>query len=176
MKLPQILITLILALILAGCTTINSAPQTAPAYASRPWGITSFANNTEVPQAGNRAMSITANVLRAKGVMNLSVYQPYGDCNQLALCPNDAISTEKVLAWAQQHGICYVMMGAVNEWQYKVGLDGEPVAAVSLQLYDVMTRRVIWSAVGSKIGNGRSGLGNIAQDLINDMLSSLAVS
>ncbi len=160
---------------LTACTTINSSRQVTQTSANQPWGIVAFNNNTETPQAGNRATSITANVLRAKGVYNLSTFQPYGDCSQLVSCPSTSIPLRSVLAWAQKRNLCYVMTGSVNEWQYKVGLDGEPVAAVALQLYDVNSGRVIWSAVGSKIGNGRSGLGNVGQSLIDNMLKSLAV-
>lgn len=160
---------------LVGCTTIDSSRQLEAVYPGANWGIATFANNTETPQAGGRAMNMTANVLRARGVSRLQAYQPYGDCSQLTICPNAAIPLKKIFYWAKYNHIHYVMVGAVNEWQYKVGLDGEPVASVSLQLYDVSTGKVIWSSVGSKIGNGRSGLGNTAQTLIERMLSSLRV-
>lgn len=162
-------------LILTGCSTIHSSVQMGAVYPESPWGIATFVNNTETPQAGGRATSITANLLRARGVVNLVTYQPYGDCSLLTVCPNAAVQTNKVLNWAKRNKIRYVMMGAVNEWQYKVGLDGEPVVAVSLQLYDAYTGRVIWSSVGSKIGCSRSGLGNTAQSLIDNMLSSLRI-
>lgn len=164
-----------ICMLLIGCTTINHSAQIEPICPNSRWAIAPFANNTEVPQAGNRAMSITANVLRSKGVLNIATYPVSNTCNQLTLCPNAALSPEAVMRWAEENNIHYVMMGTVNEWQYKVGLDGEPVAAVALQLYDAHTRRVVWSAVGSKIGSSRSGLGNVAQFLINMMLKTLYI-
>lgn len=171
--LTQWILLLMLAL-LTGCTDIV-AQQTGPVFPGARWGIATFANNTETPQAGSRATSITAVLLRGRGINYLTVYQPYGNCSQFTLCPNSAIPLPRILSWAKQNNIRYVMTGAVNEWQYKVGLDGEPVAAVSMQLYDAYTGRVVWSGVGSKIGCSRAGLGNTAQRLIDQMLGSLGV-
>lgn len=161
-------------IILAGCTKINSS-QTIPANPHTRWGMAIFANNTEVPQAGYRAMNITAGVLRSKGVKYLGIYPSNAHCNQLIVCPNATPSVETMLNWARHKHMQYVMMGAVNEWDYKVGLDGEPIAGVSLQLYCVKTGAMIWSSVGSKIGTSRSGLAVIAQQLINEMLNCLKI-
>lgn len=161
-------------MVLAACTTINSSRQTV--YASAKWGIVPFSNNTEVPQAGYRAMSITSGLLEAKGIRNMLVYKSGDTCNQLIVCPNANPSLAQVLRWARQHQLKYVMTGTVNEWVYKVGLDGEPVAAVALNLYEVEHGRLIWNAVGSKFGTTRSGLGNTGQKLIYDMLRSLRVA
>lgn len=155
----------------SGCTRINSSQMVQTAPNSR-WGMAVFANNTEIPQAGYRAMNITAGVLRSKGIQYIGFY-PATKCSKLIVCPNNVPAIEKVLAWARHKHIQYVMMGAVNEWDYKVGLDGEPTAGVSLQLYNVQSGTLIWSSVGSKIGTSRSGLAVIAQNLISEMLCTL---
>lgn len=161
-------------LIIAACTKISTTQIVQTAPGSR-WGIATFTNNTEVPQAGFRAMNITAGILRAKGVKYLAVYPNNANCSKLIVCPNSSPSVESVLAWARHKRISYVMMGAVNEWDYKVGLDGEPIAGVSLQLYNVKTGAMIWSSVGSKIGSSRSGLAVIAQVLLTEMLKCLKI-
>ncbi len=171
----KLLLLIFLSALLIGCTTINVAPQVAVINPDCRWGIATFVNNTETPQAGKRAMSIAANLLRSRGIVDLSVYQPYADCSLLNVCPNATTQIKNVLAWARRNKIRYVMMGSVNEWQYKVGLDGEPVAAVDLELYDSFSGIVVWSAVGSKIGSSRSGLGNTAQDLMAHMISDLRI-
>jgi hypothetical protein len=160
-------------LIASGCTTIHSSHQVVSAKTQ--WGIAPFTNNTEVPQAGNRAMSITAGLLETRGIMTLKTYKSNETCNQLIVCPNTTPSIQRVLQWGKEHHLHFVMMGSVNEWVYKVGLDGEPVASVALQLYDVNNGKMIWNAVGSKFGTSRSGLGNTGQTLINDMLHSLTI-
>lgn len=168
------IITTSLFMLFSGCTTINT--ERLPRYCFQPnsaWGIATFTNNTDVPQAGNRAMSITAGVLRTRGVLFLATYQPNKNCNELIICPNSSISLEKIRNFGLEHHIRYMVIGAVNEWQYKVGLDGEPVASVSIQIFDTERNQIVWSSVGSKIGSSHSGLSVTAQNLINDMLKKL---
>lgn len=172
MKFILNIVIILSLLILSNCTTINASHQIVSARTQ--WGIVPFSNNTEVPQAGYRAMSITAGLLETRGV-NLKTYKSNETCNQLIVCPNANPSVAHVLHWARQKGLQFVMLGAVNEWVYKVGLDGEPVASVALQLYDVAQGRMIWNAVGSKFGTTRSGLGNTGQSLIQSMLTSLTI-
>ncbi|PJE16626.1 hypothetical protein [Legionella sp.] len=168
------LIIIALVVLASGCTRINSSPG-VPIVPNSRWGMAIFANNTEIPQAGYRAMSITAGVLRSKGVRSLAIYPSTANCNKLIVCPNSVPPLSAVLSWAKARHLNYVMMGAVNEWDYKVGLDGEPTAGVSLQLYSVGNGALVWSSVGSKIGTSRSGLAVIAQSLINEMLSCLKI-
>lgn len=161
-------------IIMAGCTKINST-QTEVANPRGVWGLAIFNNNTEIPQAGFRAMNITAGVLRSRGVRRLVIYPRTPNCNQLIVCPSATPTVREMLRWARSRNLQYVMLGAVNEWDYKVGLDGEPIAGISLQLYCVKTGALIWSSVGSKIGTSRSGLAVVAQKLINEMLSTLQI-
>ena len=171
--LKALIISALLTII--GCTDISTTPSVFVTHL-RNWGIVTFTNNTEVPQAGNRAMSVTAGVLRSKGVRAIQIYPSDTNCNQLIVCPNAMTSVDKALHWARKKHLSYLVMGSVNEWDYKVGLDGEPAVAVSLQLYQVKTGQLIWSGVGSKIGTSRSGLGVIAQMLITQMLCSIKIN
>jgi hypothetical protein len=172
MKYGLRILAIISLVILAGCTRINSSQmvQTVP---NSLWGMAIFTNNTEVPQAGFRAMNITAGVLRSKGIQYIAFYPSNASCSKLIVCPNATPTVEQVLRWAYHKHLTYVMMGAVNEWDYKVGLDGEPIVGLSLQLYHVPSGKLIWSSVGSKIGTSRSGLAVIAQKLISGMLCTL---
>lgn len=173
MKLLIKLCVMISLLGLFACTTINSTTQIVPGHAR--WGIVPFANNTEIPQAGYRAMSMTMGLLEVKGIQNIIQYKANDSCNQLIVCPNSNPSPPQILSWARAHQLQFVMTGTVNEWVYKVGLDGEPVASVALQLYDVKSGRMIWNALGSKFGTTRSGLGSTGQKLIKEMLCTLKV-
>ncbi|KTD58508.1 hypothetical protein Lsai_1115 [Legionella sainthelensi] len=175
MKYGLKILALMSLFVMVGCTKINSS-QVVPVNANAGWGIAVFANNTEVPQAGYRAMNITTGVLRSKGVHTLVFYPSNANCNKLIVCPNATPSVNAVLSWARERHLQYVVMGAVNEWDYKVGLDGEPIAGVSLQIFSVPTGQMIWSSVGSKMGTSRSGLAVIAQRLIDNMLFSLKIS
>ncbi len=159
--------------LLSSCSTINSRRAGGFSYCNGTWGIATFTNNTDVPQAGTRATSITAGVLRSKGIVNIAMLQANKTCNELIVCPNMSIPMNEVRRFGQEHHIRYMMVGAVNEWQYKVGLDGEPVSSVSLQVIDTERNQIVWTSVGSRIGSSHSGLSTTAQDLINTMLKSL---
>jgi hypothetical protein len=63
--------------------------------------------------------------------------------------------------------------GSVEEWRYKVGLDGEPVAGVTLRVIDLQNGRVLWSGSGSRSGWSRDGLSTVGHQLIGRLLSEL---
>jgi hypothetical protein len=76
------------------------------------------------------------------------------------------------LAWARQQGARYALAGSVDEWRYKVGVDGEPAAGVALQIIDVASGETLWSGAGGKSGWSREALSAVAQQLIRNLLSS----
>lgn len=133
-----------------------------------------FSNHTETPLAGERAMSITAALLESRGICNLVVYQNRYQGKILFPGMNKIDSQEELLQWARRTGARYAMTGSVNEWSYKVGLDGEPVVGVSLQLFDLYTGKIVWTAVGSRSGGSRIAVSTVAQELINTMLDGLS--
>jgi hypothetical protein len=64
------------------------------------------------------------------------------------------------------------VQGAVDEWRYKVGVDGEPAVGVALQVVDLQSGAVVWSAVGAKSGWSREALAAVAQKLIGELIAS----
>lgn len=132
-----------------------------------------FVNNTETPLAGERAMSITAAVLESRGVCCISVYQNKMHGKVLFPGMNQVESRASLLNWARGTHARYAMTGSVNEWTYKVGLDGEPVVGVSLQLIDLSNDRIVWTAVGSVSRRSRIAVSTAAQELINSLLNGL---
>ena len=70
----------------------------------------------------------------------------------------------------------FAVMGSVEEWRYKVGIDGEPAVGVSLIVVDLSTDRVVWSASGGKSGWSRQALSAVAQTLLTDIFASLRLS
>src|SRR5690606_10564968 len=82
---------------------------------------------------------------------------------------------KQALEWAQNSGARYALTGSVQEWRYKVGLDGEPVVGLTLNLIDLSDASVVWSATGSRSGWSRSSLAGVGQTLIKDMLDSISV-
>ena len=110
-------------------------------------------------------------LLHAQGVGRVKRYQ--GNTQQEALF--DAGSPrrlEEALAWAREQKVRYAVVGAVDEWRYKVGVDGEPAAGITLQIIDVGTGDTLWSGAGGKSGWSREALSAVGQKLIRELLQS----
>ena len=159
-------------LFLNSCTVVNYS-HCVPVDLSAKIAVIPFTNNTETPLAGDRAMSVTAAVLESRGACCLAVYQhrPQGK----VLFPGMTVveSRRSMLAWARKVHARYALTGSVNEWTYKVGLDGEPVVGLSIQLLDVNTGRILWTGVGSSSRGSRIAVSTAAQKLVNYLLDGL---
>jgi hypothetical protein len=77
--------------------------------------------------------------------------------------------------WAAEQGIRYALTGAVDEWRYKVGVDGEPAVGLVLQVIDLQSGDVVWTATGAKSGWSREALSAVAQKLMRDLLGDLVL-
>ncbi|MCS7101673.1 MAG: penicillin-binding protein activator LpoB [Burkholderiaceae bacterium] len=158
-------------LALAGCTTLDVAPARAALQRDATWAVLPLANRTETPAAGLRAAAVVEAVLAARG---LNLAQPPADLAAETLFdppPRDA--ADKGLAWARAHDVRYVVTGAVTEWRYKVGVDGEPAVGLTLQVLDVATGRLLWSAAGARSGFSREPLAGVAQKLVRELTAPL---
>ncbi len=160
----------ILALLtaLGGCAVIDHSPPSG-ADKSADWVLLPFTNATETPFAGQRAESVTENLLRTLGVGKLQRYPASLQTDNLFETgqPKDG---DKAMEWARGQGARYAVTGTVDEWRYKVGVDGEPAVGVALQIVEVDGGRVVWSGVGGKSGWSRESLSGVAQDLIKSLL------
>ncbi|QBR83793.1 penicillin-binding protein activator LpoB [Legionella israelensis] len=160
--------------LLAGCTRMNidvSNRLILPANSSIAVGA--FANHSDTPLANRQVESMLVGLLQTKGFTRISHYQRKESCAKLLYCPDETLSKKQIIHWARARHIHYVFMGAVNEWRYKVGLDGEPVAGLSILAIDAHSGRTVWSSVGSAIGGSRSGLDIIGQSLLKCLLASV---
>jgi TolB-like protein len=158
--------------VLAGCSVIDrSAP---PALSkSDTWAILPIANNTETPQAGQRAASIAQSLLTSYGYGNLARYPASAD-DETLFDPAKPDAQQNALNWARQQNAHYALTGAVNEWRYKVGVDGEPAVGLTLEVLDVQSGKVVWSGSGSRTGWSRDAVSGVAQKLERDLLGPLA--
>lgn len=161
------------ALTLSACSSVQvgSAPGLQPGDRV---ALLPIANYTETPQAGQRAQSIAQSILQQKGVHDLPHYVPQDDVDPL-FGDSSARSQALALDWARDQQARYALTGSVQEWRYKVGVDGEPAVGLSFNLIDLGSGATVWSATGSRSGWSRSSLSGVAQSLINEMLSPLAV-
>lgn len=161
------LILLLGSLALAACSTLQTAPA-APLQKSVRWALLPAVNNTETPQAAQRLEAITASLLRAQGVKELLVY-PAVQSGEL-LNPADRRQQDAALDWARSQNARYAVLGSVEEWRYKTGLDGEPAAGVTLSVVDVSTGQVLWTGTGARTGWSREAVAAVAQKLLAELV------
>lgn len=155
----------------SACSSIDTTP--APTlHAADTVAVLPIANYTETPDAGDAAQAMAANALRHLGLATVETVPANASDDQF-----DATShpdRDKALAWARAHHARYSLSGAVEEWRYKVGVDGEPAVGMTFELRDVASGKIVWSSTGSRSGWSRSSLGGVAQSLIGKLLAPLA--
>ena len=164
---------LLAALAAAGCATTDSG-GTAAIERNAKWVMLPVLNHTEVPQAGLRAEAITEGILRAHGIGDLTRY-PAAMSPDTLLNPSERRVMEEADKWARAQGARYAIYGAVDEWRYKVGIDGEPAVGVALHIRDLQNNAVVWSGVGGKSGWSRESLSGVAQKLIRQLLATAPI-
>ncbi len=157
---------------LAGCAVVDRSAT--PAFSKTDnWAILPIANNTETPQAGLRAASIAQSLMTSYGYGSLARYPASAD-DETLFDPAKADAQQTALNWARQQNARYALSGAVNEWRYKVGVDGEPAVGLTFDILDVQTGKVVWSTSGSRTGWSRDAVSGVAQKLERELLEPLA--
>lgn len=169
----RILFSLI-ALLIAGCSTVSSMPGSSPLDAGAKWALLPMENHTDTPQAALSAESFAEHALRLRGVGSLVRY-PATLSRDSLFEPSERRVTEEAQKWAREQGARYGLTGAVEEWRYKVGIDGEPAVGMTLQVVELSSGQVVWSASGAKSGWSRDALSGVAQKLINELLGGLRI-
>ncbi len=165
----------VLTLTLAGCATVDHTPSPQVSNNAK-WAVIPFVNNTETPRAGEQAASISAGLLRARGIKYVTYYNPHIKSKSLLPDQHKQAKIKYALKQAKRRGSMYALTGTVNEWRYKAGLDGEPVVGVTLDLINLKTNKIIWSAVASDTGNSHNSVSDVAQSLMMKSLKSLRVA
>ena len=158
--------------LLSACSTVDVSGG-REFVAADGLAILPIANHTETPEAGLRARSIAQSLLYQKGFTHLQQY-PQDETTDLLMSGSSDRVQQQALEWARNAGAHYALTGSVQEWRYKVGLDGEPVVGLTLHLVDVSNATVVWSATGSRSGWSRSSLAGVGQSLIKEMLAPLS--
>ncbi len=163
---------LTIAALLTACASISSSAP--PSLASgENIALLPILNFTETPQAGARAEAIVESLLLTQGRYSVKRYQ--GEVDRTALFQTvDQQAVEQAIAAARAQRVKYGLTGSVQEWRYKVGVDGEPAVGISLKLINIETGEVVWSTTGSHTGWSRNSVSGIAQDLLRAMLSPLS--
>ncbi|WP_293998359.1 penicillin-binding protein activator LpoB [Sphaerotilus sp.] len=179
MRLDRLLkpfLLLALALGAAGCSVMDRSRNTVPldAGASAKWVILPMANHTETPQAALRAEVILEALMRQRGVQTLVRAPAVASSDLLGDSPDRKVQQD-AQRWAAEQGVRYAMTGAVDEWRYKVGVDGEPAVGLVLQVIDLSNGNVVWTATGARSGWSREALSAVGQKLMRDLLGDLSL-
>lgn len=161
---------LVLVVLLSGCSPLviqeTFNPESIPAGGQREIAIVPFKNYTETPVAGYRAASILQSVMRRKGYTTYFFAENEKDQDLPDFNHRQKQKLLKTyLKKAAQKDIPLLLTGAVQEWRYKTGIDGEPAVSYTISVYDTSSGMMTFSSVGAKSGWGHESLGIIAQKI-----------
>ncbi len=151
-------------ILLSGCSEVYNT-QPPGAAENRSFRVVPFANFTQTPMAGYRAASI------AEGVLKSKVATVKGSLWDFEERDYTFEEIKKIIKDAKDSD--YVVTGYVNEFRYKTGIDGEPAVSVTIKVYDTKEKRFIWRGVASKTGWSYESVGTIAQESIEELVSSM---
>ena len=132
------------------------------------------ANFTDVPQAGLRVEALLEPSLRQAGLRQLAVYPPELHPETL-FEPGERKAQAEAEKWARAQGMRYVISAAVNEWRYKVGVDGEPAVGLMVQVKDLTTGRIVYSAAGGRTGGSRESLAAVGQQMAAELVAGIRI-
>ncbi len=164
-----------IACLLAACTTmIESTAKGQTFDAQALWAVLPVANNTDTPQAGLSAEDLIEHQLRARGIGKLLRY-PATLSRDSLFEPTERKVSDEALQWAKQNGVRFAVLGSVQEWRYKVGIDGEPAVGLTIKVIDLSSDEVAWSASAAKSGWSREALSAVGQALVMQMVGGLPV-
>jgi TolB-like protein len=156
----NIILMSIIGLSMVACTSpeIEKSTENFPLLSSKKVVVYGFQNYTETPLAGKRAASLVDGILSAKGYQTANRVDTYYT-SRIKMCKE-----------AQAMHIPYLLTGAVSEWRYKTGIDGEPAVSLSLKLLNTSTCSSVWSATASDNNWGNASIGTTAQSLLNKII------
>lgn len=159
-------------LLLAGCSVMQSQPGSTVARDAR-IAVLPLVNLSQTPQAGDRAASVLAALLRAGGSNEVTLYLP-DDRNPLLYESSERL--QNALNTARNEGAEYLFTGTVEEWRYKSGLDGEPAVGVTLEIRRADDNRVLWSGTAARTGWGRESLSVAAHKVLDELVDAMALT
>ena len=162
-----------LVIALCGCT-VHHVQSGQPLSKEARWVVLPVVNLAEAPLAGEKTEALLDNALRLRGLVRLQ-HQRAAQAQGSDLLLNDRRRYELALQAAQQGPPGYGVTGSVQEWRYKTGLDGEPAVGLTLQVVELPSGRVLWSASGARTGWGYANVSGTAQQLIARLLEGLSL-
>lgn len=170
-----VFLSLALVLLTACSTGVQSLANQDALEAQAQWALLPMVNHTDTPQAALSAESMVEHLLRCRGVTNLLQY-PVALTRDSLFEPSERKVSDEAQKWAVDKGARFAVTGSVEEWRYKVGIDGEPAVGVTLKVIDLGNGRVLWSGSAAKSGWSRQALSAVAQSVLTDLLAGLPLA
>jgi len=180
-------LTLVAAL--AGCASKGAA---AARYhdpnmdfgAVRSVAVLPFQNHSRETSAGDRVRDVFATMLLATGSMYVV---PQGEVQRAVarggIQGASAPATEDVIKLGQALKVDAVITGVVREYgEVRSGSTSAPVAALSVQMQETATGKVVWSASTSQgglsvsdrlLGSSGSSMNQVTEAAVDDLLNKL---
>ena len=172
----QRLLCLAVLILLSSCS-VYEIQKSAPFEKSAQWVILPLINHSDTPEAGARAVDIATTLLLAKkGIKELSTYIPESLDDQSLPELDQQKTLVQAKKWAVEKKYKFAVGGSIQEWRYKSGLDAEPAVGITLNVTNLATGKVIWSASGSKTGWGRESVSGVAHKLMSHLIDGLIFS
>lgn len=164
--------TVLMSLILGACAVQALPPRAVVIGAHETLAVLPLHNATEAAYADRRAQAILLALLQQRGLKATLYPQPAPDN---PLHTSTVPSASEAMQWARREGATWALTGTVTEWRYKSGVDGEPAVGVTLQLIEVRSGEVVWSATGARTGWGYQALAAVGQAQIDELLRGVQV-
>lgn len=170
-KISILVVMASLALLLGACGTSRLHVSNSVAVdKSATWAVLPFDNHTTVPFAGQQAQTLAAALLQSHGVSHVDLPPPPANPAPIG---EDAQQRQQQQEWARSQQVRYLVTGSVEEWRYKVGMDGEPAVSLTLVLTDVATGQPLWRGAASASGRYWQSVGVVAQNTLDRLVKRL---
>ena len=153
-------------LIFTACSSIVHKKATL-LPSDKSYAIASFWNYTETPMAGLRAASIVESVLSEK---TIALHSLIDGSDDVALKEGKQKLFILQKEQAQALGAAYLITGNVQEWQYKTGIDAEPVVSYTIKVIDLSNNAIVFNGVAAKSAWGHKSIGVVAQEIAKELI------
>ncbi len=162
---------LLCALALSACSSYRGSDALKVAPGST-FAVVPFVNHSNTPLAAENVAAIVGSELRARHI-NYIAYDNPEEPQDLKSLLDDSYQSKQAQKWLSNVSYSYVVCGSVDEWNYKAGLDGEPVVGITIRVKD-KNGAVVYEKTGSRSGFGRESLNLAGQKVVENILSDIA--
>lgn len=159
--------------LLTGCSSYTGTDNMETSK-SATFALIPFVNHSNTPLAEQNVKAIVNSVLTQKGA-KVVVYENSNETEDLKSLLDENYDRKEALKWLSGISYNYVITGSVDEWDYKAGLDGEPVVSVTIEIKDTDSKSV-FVKTGSRSGFGRESLNYSGQVVVSNILDDLKLN